>query len=27
MRERFGFSPATSFADGLKRLSAFLAST
>jgi UDP-glucose 4-epimerase len=25
MRERFGFSPATAFADGLKRLSDFLA--
>jgi nucleoside-diphosphate-sugar epimerase len=25
MRERFGFRPAVSFDDGLKRLSAFLA--
>ncbi|MNC95658.1 hypothetical protein D3C83_128330 [compost metagenome] len=25
MRERFGLAPAISFADGLKRLSAFLA--
>jgi len=27
MRDRFGFAPAISFADGLKRLSAFLATT